>query len=199
MLAGGASLDGGWAVSLNTLAQRLSDCVTPLASEESAEGPRKKRRVNDGSSAAPSVTDASAAEYGILARLIVVMLDTAIEESYDNAAHLKPAIMEHPVLWETRRSSQLGTPWAREIISAGSTRLIRSTTRYKSSEAVEGSVLASSSLGGDQSPNGESLYQYVSARMLCSPAETQLFIDSAWLHWKLPKRLGFSTTTPSTL
>jgi hypothetical protein len=171
MLAGGASLDGGWAVSIKTLAQRLSECVAPLASDVTdVEGPRKKRKVNDGSSAAPLVADAGAAEYGILARLVVMMLDTAIEESYDNATNLRPAIMEHPVLLEARRSSQLGTSWAQEILSAGSTRLLRSTTRYMSSEVVEGSVSASSCFG-DQSQNGESLYQYVSVRGSCMSTE----------------------------
>ena len=167
MLAGGASLDGGWAVSMRFLAQRLSECVTPLASDASnAEGPRKKRRVNDGSSAEDSVANVSAAEYGILSRLVVIMLDTATEESYNNATHLEPIIAKHSVLWEIPRDSQPEISWAQEVVSAGYTRLLRSTTRYKSSEAVESSVSTSSS-SGNQDRNGERLYQYVSAIVLC--------------------------------
>jgi hypothetical protein len=164
MLAGGAGLDGGWAVSMNNLARRLSECVTPVTHVTSdAEGPRKKRRVNDGSSAAPSVADASVAEYGILARFAVLMLDTAIEESYENVSYLKPVIAEHSILWDTLQSLQLGTSWAQGVFSAGTTRLFRSTLRYKCVEASEDTISASSSIE-DASPNGERLYQCVSPR-----------------------------------
>jgi hypothetical protein len=163
LLAGGASADGGWAVCLQRLALRLSSCIDSPTNPEEINGPSKKRRMNDGSSSAsPSSSgDLRAAEYGILSRLAVILLDVAVEESSENVILLKPVIESSPVLWRPSFDSMRAESWAKSTIQAGANRLKRSTSRYGLPQTSVTSSL------GSVSPeatgiDGERLYQTVS-------------------------------------
>jgi hypothetical protein len=137
-LAGGATTEGVWAILLRRLSQRLDGCQRSSQAEQGAQdGSSKKRRINNGSAVTVNEGNDLAAEFGILSRLICILLDTVIDSQVEKAPALRSLVEEHYRIWQDMRSiiikSTDGSSWAREIRHAGITRLLSSALRFESS------------------------------------------------------------------
>jgi hypothetical protein len=116
----------------------LDGCQTSSQAEQGAQvGSSKKRRINNGSAATVNEGNDLAAEFGILSRLICMLLDTVIDSQVEKAPALRSLVEQHYRIWQDMRSditkSTDGNSWAREIRHAGITRLLSSALRFESS------------------------------------------------------------------